>query len=280
MVSPARRHDAARFLQHSFRVSERRACKSLGINRSTFRYRPRQSTPKEQALETAMLSLAGTYIRWGYRPVMWCLRENGFKIGETRMRNLWRKYDLHIKPKARKRRRIGISDNAACRRVAEYPDHVWAYDFQYDQLDNGRRIRFLNVVDEYTRECMKIRVGKRMRSAEVITAVDALIQERGAPQFIRSDNGPEFISRALVNWLRTRGVKTLFIKPGSPWENAYVETFNGKMRDELLNLEVFASVTEAQVLAEGYRYTYNELRPHYAHKGKTPAQARARYHVQ
>lgn len=280
MVSPARRHDAVRYLQQSFRVSQRRACRAVGVHRSTFRYQPKPPTPEQAKLEQAMVDLAGTYIRWGYRPVMWTLRKNGFSIGEDRMRRLWRKHGLHIKPKTRKRRRIGISDNAACRRRAEYPNHVWAYDFQYDQLDNGRRIRFLNIVDEYTRECISIRVGKQMRSLEVIDAVDTLIEKRGAPMFIRSDNGPEFISRALIDWLRTRGVRTLFIQPGSPWENAYIETFNGKMRDELLNLELFASVTEASVLAEGYRLTYNTKRPHYAHAGKTPAEALAGYHEQ
>jgi transposase InsO family protein len=244
-------------------VSERRACQALGIHRSGIRYRAKAS-PQGQALTKRMRELARRHPRYGYRRVAALLRQEGWRVNTKRVHRLWRQEGLKVPQKQRKRRRLGTSANGCVRRRASRPNEVWSYDFVLDQTADGRRLKILPVVDEFTRECLALVVGRNLKAADVVAALARLFAERGCPAYLRSDNGPEFVAQVVKNWLAVSGVGTLYIEPGSPWENAYSESFNGRLRDELLDREVFASLTEAQVLLEGYRREYNAERPHSA----------------
>ena len=257
-------------------VSERRACEVVGQPRSTQRYEPKEAED-EKPLVRRMKELSAQHPRYGYRRVWALLRREKFVVNRKRVHRLWRREGLRVPGKQRKRRRLGQGNNSCTRRRAEHPDHVWSYDFVMDQTSDGRRLKLLPVVEEFTRECLAIEVERHFTARDVVATLKYLFELQGAPRFIRSDNGPEFIADAVKAWLATSGCGTLYIEPGSPWENAYVESFNGKSEDELLNREQFQTLKEAKVLVEDYRLGYNHRRPHSALNYLTPAAFAASY---
>ena len=259
-------------LQKNFRVSERRACRVVDQPRSSQRYLSTKAD-KDAALTQMIVALSGQNPRYGYRRVWALLRREGWEVNKKRVHRLWREADLKVPAgRRRKRQRLGSSENGVARRRAEYPGHLWSYDFAMDATEDGRRLKMMPVVDEYSRECLALEVERSITSEEVVKTLDRLFAERGAPRFIRSDNGPEFIAQAVKRWLASCGVETLYIEPGAPWENAYSETFISRMRDELLDREEFANLKEAKVLAEDYREHYNHHRPHGALGYLTPVE--------
>ena len=221
-----------------------------------------------------ILTLSAKNPRYGYRRVWALLRREGFHINKKRVYRLWREAGLRVPARQRKRRRLreGGSENGCTRMQAEHKDHLWSYDFVMDRTDDGRRLKMLVVLDEHTRECLYIGVERSFTAQGVVRVLATLFEERGEPALIRSDNGPEFIARAVRQWLEVCGVKTLYIQPGAPWENAYTESFIGRFGDELLKREVFASLLEAKVLVEEYRKHHNERRPHSSLGYRTPAE--------
>ena len=201
--------------------------------------------------------------RYGYRRITISLREDGWTVNFKRIYRIWRDYDFKVpKAKRRKRRHSGCSENACNVMRAEYINHVWSYDFVSERLENGRKAKLLTLLDEFTRESLTIEVGTRITSADVIEVLRYLFLVRGEPVYIRSDNGPEFTAKKIKKWLKDMGVKTLFIEPGSPWENGYIESFNGHLRDELLDRELFISIEELRYVAERWNMDYNHHRPH------------------
>jgi putative transposase len=259
-------------LQKNFRVSERRACRVVDQPRSSQRYLSTKAD-KDAALAQMIVALSGQNPRYGYRRVWALLRREGWEVNKKRVHRLWREADLKVPAgRRRKRQRLGSSENSVARRRAEYLGHLWSYDFAMDATEDGRRLKMMPVVDEYSRECLALEVERSITSEEVVKTLDRLFAERGAPRFIRSDNGPEFIAQAVKRWLAASGVETLYIEPGAPWENAYSETFISRMRDELLDREEFANLNEAKVLAEDYREHYNHHRPHGALGYLTPVE--------
>jgi transposase InsO family protein len=219
----------------------------------------------------AIVALASRYGRYGYRRITGLLRLLAWRVNHKRVERIWRQEGLKVPKKQPKRGRLWLNDGSCVRLRPERKDHVWAYDFVEDKTHNGKKIRMLTIVDEYTRECLAIRVDRRLNSENVLEQLAALFVYRGTPAYLRSDNGPEFVAQAVREWLARVGVQTLFIEPGSPWENGYVESFNGKLRDELLNGEIFYTLKEAQVLIEWWREEYNEIRPHSALGYRPPA---------
>lgn len=252
-------------------VSERWACRALGQSRSTQRY-VGSGRGRDQALLSRVRQLAREHPCYGYRRITALLRREGWSVNRKRVHRLWRREGLRVPQSQRKRRRLGGSENGCTWHRAERPDHVWSYDFITDQTADGRRLKVLPIVDEYTRECLAIEAERSMTAGDVVSTLESLFEVRGVPEHIRSDNGPEFIAEAVKGWLARRGSKTLYIEPGSPWENAYSETFNSRLRDELLDREVFATLREAQVLLEDHRLEYNDRRPHSSLGYRTPAE--------
>jgi transposase InsO family protein len=217
------------------------------------------------------LELAMAYGRYGYRRITALLRREGWQVNRKRVERIWRQEGLKVPSKQPKRGRIWLNDGSCIRHRAEYQNHVWTYDVVEDRTRDGRKLRFLNVVDEYSRKALGIVVGRSLKSFDVLNCLADLFLTEGVPDYIRSDNGSEFIARELRAWLSDLNVKTLFIEPGSPWENGYIESFNGKFRDEFLSLEVFDSLAEAQVLTERWRQMYNTIRPHSSLGYRPPA---------
>jgi len=252
-------------------ISERRACRALKQPRATQRYRPR---PREfeRRLVARMLELVREHPRFGYRRIWALLRREGWRVNRKRIYRLWRGEGLKVPRRQRKKRHLGQSANGCARRRAEHKDHVWAWDFIHDRTRDGRPLKWLTVLDEYTREDLALEVGRRMRATEVIDVLVELFALRGVPKHIRSDNGPEFIAEGIRRWLAYAGVDTLYIEPGSPWENGYAESFNSRFRDELLAREEFESVAEARASGVRYRLEYNHRRPHSALGYQTPAE--------
>ncbi len=250
----------------------------LDQHRSTQRKAPKASNG-EVALTASITALARQYGRYGYRRITALLRTQGWGCNHKRVERIWRCEGLKVPARQSKRGRLWLNDGSCVRLRPERASHVWAYDFVEDRTRDGRKIRMLNVVDEFTRECLVIRVGRKLGSAEVPDArassgIDVLADlfiARGTPGYIRSDNGPEFVATAVKSWISGVGAKTAFIEPGSPWENGYVKSFNGKLRDELLNAEVFNTLLEAQVLIEQWRVHYNTVRPHSSLGYRPPA---------
>jgi transposase InsO family protein len=252
------------------KVSESRACRVLGQARSTERYVPKVKDD-EARLTQRIVELAGEYGRYGYRRVTALLQMEGWVVNHKRVERIWRQEGLKVPHKQPKRARLWLNDGSCIRLRPAHPDHVWAYDFVFARTHDGRPLRLLTIVDEYTRECLAIDVGRKLNSEHVLARLASLMTYRGVPRYIRSDNGPEFTARTVREWLAKIGVDTLFIEPGSPWENGYVESFNGKLRDELLNGEIFYTLFEAEVLIEDFRQHYNEKRPHQAWRRRPPA---------
>jgi len=251
-------------------VSERRACRVTGQHRSTQRYTPTESSD-EAHLVKEMRALATTQPRFGYRRIAALLRVQGWDVNDKRVHRLWRREGLKVPQRQRKRRRLGHSANSGTRRRSERMNQVWTYDFVLDRTEDGKRLKLLTIVDEYTRECLAIEVARSITATAVIETLTRLVAERGPPESIRSDNGPEFIAAAVRGWMSTQATQPLFIAPGSPWENAYSETFNGKLQDELLQGELFTSLVEARWLIEEWRRQYNHERPHSSLGYATPA---------
>jgi putative transposase len=252
------------------RVSERRACKVLGQPRATQRRQP-FIPDGEPALVRRMVELATQYGRYGYRRVAALLRADGFRANHKRVERLWRREGLRVPAKQPERRRLWLADGSCVRLRPARPGHVWSYDFVKARTSDGRAVRLLTVIDEFTRECLAIDVARKITADDVLERLGRLFALRGVPGHIRSDNGPEFTAKAVRQWLGKVGVKTLFIEPGSPWENGYVESFNGKLRDELLDPEVFDTLLEARVLVERWRRDYNRVRPHSSLGYRPPA---------
>jgi transposase InsO family protein len=224
-----------------------------------------------------MHHLASDNPRYGYRRIAALLEREGWAVSLARLHRLWREAGLQVSQKKRKKRRVGTSENGSVRLRATRPNQVWSYDFLFDTTESGRTLKFMPIVDEFTRECLAIDVGVSITSQDVISRLSQLFQERGEPAFLRSDNGPEFIAKAIKHFLDPLETDTRHIEPGAPWQNAYVESFNGKLRDELLERELFSNVLEAQVLSENWRRRYNERRPHSSLGYQTPAAFAAQY---
>jgi putative transposase len=216
-------------------------------------------------------ALASKYGRYGYRRITALLKREGFRVNHKRVERIWREESLKVPKKQPKRGRLWLNDGSCVRLRPTHRNHVWSYDFVADRTHDGRSIKMLTVTDEYSRECLAIVVERRLQSDDVLSCITELFVKHGPPEHIRSDNGSEFTARVVHQWLKRLGVQTLFIEPGSPWENGYNESFNGKFRDELLNGEIFYTLKEAQVLIEEWRLEYNTFRPHSSLKYRPPA---------
>jgi putative transposase len=244
----------------------------LGQARATQRLRPLISG-EEYRLVADIISLATKYGRYGYRRITAMLNnsDKGWQVNHKRVERIWRQEGLKVPQKQPRRGRLWLNDGSCIRLRPEYKDHVWSYDFVTARTADGRAFKMLTIIDEYTRECLAILVERRLTSGDVIDKLYELFLFRGVPEHIRSDNGPEFTAKAIRKWLGRMDVKTLFIEPGSPWENGYIESFNGKLRDELLNREIFTTLTEAKILITDWKKEYNQVRPHSAKGYKPPA---------
>lgn len=269
-MTPGRRRRAVGTLQERFGVSERRACRVAGQHRSTQRKQPRPPRDENQRLASRLREIAKEHPRWGWKTAHEILLREGWTVNRKRTRRIWRQEGLRRPMRARKRRRV--SNGQAARLRATKPNEVWAVDFQFDETADRRRIKLCNIVDEYTREALAIRVDRTCTAENVITVIEQLVKQRGTPRYLRADNGPEMIAWTLRDYCRLAGTTTAYIEPGSPWENPFVESFNGRLRDELLNIEEFACLTEAKVIIEDWRIQYNTYRPHSALGGLTPTE--------
>ena len=253
-------------------MSERRACRVVNQPRGTQRYQPTQRDD-EDALTRAIISLASQYGRYGYRRITALLEEAGWPVGRDRVERIWRREGLKVPKRQKPRGRLWLNDGSCVRLRPERRNHVWSYDFVSAMTHDGRAVRMLNLIDEHTRECLAIHVRRRIGSLHVIEVLADAMIKHGIPEHIRSDNGPEFVAKELRRWLARIGAKTLYIEPGSPWENGYIESFNSKLRDEFLNGEIFYSLRELEVLAERWRVHYNTRRPHSSLGYRPPAPA-------
>ena len=269
-MSPAGRRRCIDHVKERLGISERRACRTLGQHRSTQRQYP--SGPSDEASLTAdIIELARTYGRYGYRRVTALLNQVGWDVNHKRVERIWRREGLKVPQKQPKKGRLWLNDGSCIRLRPERPNHVWSYDFVHDRTDDGRVYRTLNIIDEFTREALAIRVDRKLNSIDVVDALTDLFILRGPPTFIRSDNGPEFIAEKVRDWIGAVGTKTAYITPGSPWENGYCESFNARFRDELLNGEIFYTLKEAKIIIEQWRKHYNRKRPHSALGWRPPA---------
>lgn len=258
-------------LEDRLGLSERRACRITGQHRSTQRQRPRR-TDRDNALRAELRSLSREHPRWGYRKAWACLREQGWETNRKRIQRLWREEGLRVPRRRRKRYRLGSSTAQATRLRAERPNHVWALDFQFDTTVDGRVLKLLHVVDEHTREALAIEVERRIDADHTVRVLDRIVAHQGRrPKLVRMDNGPELTANALRDWCRFGGIGASYIEPGSPWQNPFVESFGGRVRDEVLSVEAFDSLLEAKTVIEEWRSTYNTERPHSSLGWTTPA---------
>ena len=251
-------------------MSERRACRVIGQPRATQRYIPTTNEAKER-LRARVIELAKEYGRYGYRKITSMLNNEGWGVGKDAVYTIWREEGLQVPQKQPKRGRLWLATGSCIRLRPEYPNHVWSYDFVFERTHDGRPFKILNIIDEHTKERLASVVQRRITSQDVILTLAELFLTKGIPKHIRSDNGPEFVAKKLVKWLEQLEVGPLFIEPGSPWENGYCESFNGKMRYEFLDGEIFYSLKEAQILIERWGQHYNTLRPHSSLGGRPPA---------
>jgi len=267
MVSLAAKRHAASYLRDEYPVSERRACRVLDLPRSTKRRTP--GSLEETALVKRIHELSAEYPRFGYRKVFEKLIREGVRVGRERVRLIRKREGIQVPQKQRKRCRAGKSTTDEYR--ALYPNHVWSYDFVADQTADGRRLRFLTVIDEYTREALRIECARFLNSHDVIRVLEELVESWGVPAIIKSDNGPELVAQRVQDWLSDRDIDTRYIDPGSPWQNGHNESFNSVFRDGCLNRWIFSSVRETRLIVESWRIEYNTERPHGALGGETPA---------
>jgi putative transposase len=275
-VSPSRRRRAVAMLQERLGISQRWACRIVGQPRSTQRYRPAEGDPHGD-LRERLRTFARAHPRWGYRRAHAVLRREGHLISRKKIARLWREEGLRVPAKRRKRRRLGESSTPTARLHAKRPDHVWALDYQFDVTATGRTLKILHVVDEFTRESLADMVAYSIDADATVAVLDKIAVVRGYPEFIRCDNGPELTAAALRDWCRFTGTATSYIEPGSPWQNPWVESYGGRMRDELLAIEQFDSLLEAQVLVADWRTEYNTYRPHSALGMLTPTEFTQRW---
>lgn len=257
-------------MRQAIGVSERRACRVLGQHRSTQRKVPRGKSDEEQ-LTDDIIELARQYGRYGYRMVTGLLNNSGWHVNHKRVERIWRREGLKVPRKQTKKARLWLNEGSCIRLRPERPNHVWSYDFVQDRTYDGRAYRMLNIIDEFTKEALMMRAERKLNSVDVVDALTDLFILRGPPAFIRSDNGPEFVAEKVRSWIAAVGAKTAFIEPGSPWENGYCESFNARLRDELLNGEIFYTLKEAQIIIEQWRRHYNTVRPHSALGYRPPA---------
>ena len=270
LISAERKRKAVQNAIIKHDISERKACKIFDQHRTTQRYE-RKPNEFSEAVRRRVIELAGEYGRYGYRRITALMHKEGYKINTKRVYRIWRQEGLKVPQKQPKRGRLWLADGSCIRHRPQFKNHVWSYDFVMDRTEDGRSFRILNVIDEYSRESVGCLIQRKINSFDVLEYLAKLFMINGQPKFIRSDNGPEFIAEKLRDWLSSLEVKTLFIHPGSPWENGYCESFNGRMRDELLNGEIFYSLREAQVVIENWRKEYNTIRPHSSLGYKPPA---------
>lgn len=260
MVSPAHRKEIARKVVKTAMCSGRAACRYLKVWRSTYWYRSKPVSVHRERMLERMKELSDRYPRYGYRRIAAMLRREGFRAGKRLIQKLRRSEGLRVPPSKRKRVRRGVSTGLP--QKATHRGHVWTWDFIADATVRGGALRILTILDEYTRECHVLRVDRRLRSEDVLEWLQKAIEEQGAPEYLRSDNGSEFIAKIVQQWLKDNAVKTIYIEPASPWQNGFVESFHGRFRDECLNREQLWTLTEARVVVEDFRCEYNELRPH------------------
>ena len=265
-----KRSRAVDHVRKKLSTSERRACKVLGQPLSTQRH-IRKAPEDEERLVGRIIDLATQYGRYGYRRITALLRNEGWRVNHKRVERVWRQEGLKVPQKQPKRKRLWLTDGSCIRLRPKMRDHVWSYDMAMVRTSDGRPVRILAIIDEYTRECLSLYVARRIKHQDVLDNLYELFICRGTPEYIRSDNAPEFTAKAVREWLAHTGVGPLFIEPGSPWENGYVESFIGKLRDELLNGEIFDTLLEARAVIESWRREYNQCRPHSSLGYKPPA---------
>jgi putative transposase len=252
--------------------SERRACLAFQVNRASFRYSHKEENPANELVRKEILQLARRQRKYGTPRITWRLQKCGYRVNHKRVERLYAVEKLQIPRKRAKKKYV---PTGWCRpHEASRPNEIWAMDFVHDRTKHGGKLKILTVIDEGSRECLEIRTEKQMTGRDVLETLDELMQEHGRPEFIRSDNGSEFINKELRKWLYDHGVQPVYIEPGSPWQNGYIESFNGKFRDECLNEELFLSKTEAQVVVDWWRQAYNWERPHRSLNGMAPSEAR------
>jgi putative transposase len=257
-------------LEEGFGVSERHACRVVGQARSTQRLDPPVPSDDEELLRAFLRRFSTDRPRWGWKRAAIAARDAGWLVNNKRIHRLWRDEGLRVPYRKKKKRLkgIGVLVGAMC---LIRPNVIWALDFQFDQTADGRTLKMLNIIDERSRECLAIETARSIGADDVVACLEKLVAERGAPVYLRFDNGPEFVAYAVIDWCRFSGIDTIFIDPGSPWQNAWIESFNGRLRDEFLNGQLFDSLLEAQVLLEDWRIDYNIKRPHSGLGGMTPA---------
>ena len=251
-------------------VAERWACRVLNVNRTAYRYEPVKLSD-EDAVRKEIIELACNYGRAGYRTVADLMRNSGRQINHKRVERIWREEGLKVPQKQKRRARLWLTEGNCVRLRPTHKNHVWSYDFIEDKTANGRRVRFLNVLDEYSRVCLASIPRRSWRASDVIEVLADLMFLHGTPEYLRSDNGSEFTAKKLREWLARAGVITAYIEPGSPWENGYCESFNARMRNEFLNGELFGNMYEVDVLTKRWVEYYNTVRPHSSLGGRPPA---------
>jgi putative transposase len=269
MVSPSSRRRAVKLVVEQGLGRAAQACRAMGLARSSY-YGLSRCGAQSQQMRGRIVSLSEKHPRYGYRRITAMLRREGMEINAKRVQRVRRQEALQVSRKQRRMKRLGLS--TAQRQRAGKVNDVWSWDFVEDQTEDGTRFRILTLLDEHTRRCLAVHAGWSIRAVDVITVVEMAFERYGRPGHLRSDNGPEFIAYAIQDWLKEREIKTIYIKPGSPWENGYIESFHDKLRDECLNRELFGSLLEAQIILEGWRNEYNDLRPHSSLGYRTPAE--------
>jgi len=283
-VSAPERKRLAGAVVEQVRCSARAVCRYLGLNRGTWRYQAKEADVGQRRLEEAVLKMSRKYPTQGYRKITYKLREAGWRVNKKQVQRIRREEGLGVPPPRKKLRRQGVSTGLPTR--ATHRNHVWTWDFIQDRTVRGGAVRVLTIMDEYTRECHMLRTDRKLTAADVLRTLREAIERQGAPEYIRSDNGPEFIAREIQKWLRQHQIKTIYIDPGCPWQNGYVESFHARLRQECLDRELLYTLTEARVVIEDWRRYYNTERPHrslqyltpekFAEKLKSPAPASSR----
>ena len=268
MVSPSHKKRAVRQVAEQGLCSRRRACSVVGLAPSSYYYQPQGPTDPQQRLEQQIIMLSKQHPRWGYRFIHQLLVRQGWTINRKRVQRVRRQEGLGVRPVSKRRPRKRPSVGYPVQATA--PGHVWSWDFIMDRTTDGRPVKMLTMVDEYTRQCLIIHPARSITSDQVLDILEYLAEAWGAPAFIRSDNGSEFMAQIIQDWCHTAGVQTLYIEPGSPWQNGFIESFHSRFRDECLNQEIFFSIAETRVVVEDYRRLYNEERPHSSLGYKTP----------